>query len=102
MFVLITGFLHGSPQLKTAPNGKPYVEARIAEVAGPDVATITVRSFKDVSCSILRGLADGDAVSVTGSAKLGTCQRGGVSLPTVDVIANKVTSLAIPAVYRGA
>jgi hypothetical protein len=102
MFMLVSGYISGSPELKTAANGKTYVEARLVEIGGhPDVDAITVRAFKDVACSILRGLADGDAVSVTGSAKLGTRQRCGVSLPTVEVVANKVASLAIPGVYRG-
>lgn len=99
MFMLVTGYIQGQPELRTAANGKPYVEAKLAEVVGPEV-TITVRAFKDVACSILRGLADGDAISVTDAAKLGTRQRGGVSIPTVELVANKVASLAIPAVYR--
>lgn len=66
--VLVTGRLHGVPEVRTGKSGKPFTTAKLIADAGEE---------SGVWCSViafaaqgerLAGLKDGDAVSVAGRA----------------------------------
>lgn len=93
--VLISGKLLRDPTTKTGPSGKSYTTAlvRVPMGKGEDshVVVASVIAFQDQGEKLGR-LRAGDAVSVSGSAKLNVWQKDGETRPGLDVTATGILS----------
>ena len=96
--VLITGKLAKDPRTGTGKNGSPWTSASVRVPMQPDAEGAadsifcSVIAFNDEAAKLAR-LSSGDAVSVSGTARLSTWTgKDGVTKPTMDVQATGILS----------
>jgi single-stranded DNA-binding protein len=91
--VLISGKLIRDPQTRQGKSGQSFTTAlvRVAVDKGEDSIVASVIAFRDQAEKLGR-LRAGDAVSVSGSAKLSTWQKDGNNRTGLDVTATGILS----------
>lgn len=89
---LVSGKLIGLPEQRTAKTGRAYVQARMRVAAGADeVHFVRVTAFSESACRALLALADGDALAVAGTLKLGAwIDHDGNARPNLDLVVAQV------------
>jgi len=89
--VLATGTLVGDPKQRTGATGKPYVTAQArVPCDGEDSLLLSIIAFRDSARDALLALAQGDAVAVTGRAKLTAWRKNGEERHGLSVVAEQV------------
>jgi single-strand DNA-binding protein len=89
--VLIAGKLFRDPKPGRTKTDKPMCSALVRVPMGEDSVIASVIAFEDVAERLAR-LRAGDAVSITGSARLNVWQRDGETRPGLDVTASAILS----------
>jgi single-stranded DNA-binding protein len=91
---LIAGRLMGDASRRTDKMGRGYTVARVlARNKTDEEFIVNVIAFDDAACAALLALADGDALSLTGSLtpKVWTDKQG-ITRPSLDLVATQVLS----------
>ena len=93
--ILTTGKLVGQPEQRTAKSGKTYATAKLRVAAGAEeVLFVRLTAFSDTACTALLALADGDALAVAGTLKIGVwTPQGGEPRPNLDLVVAQVLSV---------
>lgn len=89
---LIAGRLMGDASRRTDKMGRGYTVARVlARNKTDEEFIVNVIAFDDAVCAALLALADGDALSLTGSItpKVWTDKQG-IARPSLDLVATQV------------
>lgn len=89
---LIAGRLMGDASRRTDKLGRPYAVARVlARNKMDEEFIVNVIAFDDTACAALLALADGDAISLSGSLtpKVWTDKQG-MTRPSLDMVAAQV------------
>lgn len=89
---LIAGRLMGGASRRTDKMGRGYTVARVlARNKTDEEFIVNVIAFDDAVCAALLALADGDALSLTGSItpKVWTDKQG-IARPSLDLVATQV------------
>ena len=94
---LITGKLQGQPEQRTSKAGKTFVSAKLRVSNGEDSLFAKVVAFSAEPCRILLALGAGEAIAISGTAKVSAWIDGtGNPKPNLDVVADVVlTSYAL-------
>ncbi len=88
---LIGGKLYGVATQKTGKSGKPFVTAKVRVPTGDDTVFANVITFDSKTCDALVALSDGEAVSLSGSIKVGAwVDKEGQPRPSIDMVASQV------------
>ena len=89
--VLISGRLRGTPILRSASNGSPYLLFRVAAVdkTGESLLCGCI-AFSDTVIRAVQALGEGDSIAVTGEACISTWDSGGTLCHGLDVTAHGV------------
>lgn len=88
---LISGKLMGTPSQRTSRNGNTFTVAKVRVPTGEDSLLCNVICFAESAQAALLALADGDAVALAGSLKVGTWQtKDGTHRPSLDMTAAQV------------
>lgn len=91
---LISGKLMGTPSQRTGRNGNPFTVANVRVPTGDGAVFCHVIAFSDSARLALLALADGDAVALAGSLKVGTWQaKDGTHHPSLDMTASQVLTV---------
>src|SRR5260370_39665332 len=89
--VLLTGTLVAHPKQRQASNGNAFATAMVrAPVEDADALFVSVITFSESAVAALMALTKGDAIAVTGRAKLKTWDRDGEQKHGMDVGAEQV------------
>jgi single-stranded DNA-binding protein len=89
---LIAGRLMGDASRRTDKMGRPYAVARVlARNKADEEFIVNVIAFDDAACAALLALADGEALSLSGSLtpKVWTDKQG-MARPSLDMVAAQV------------
>lgn len=93
MALLATGTLVSDPQRRQASNGNAYATALLRVPTEEDSVLVSVIAFSQEACESLSKLRKGDALSVSGRAKLTAWTgRDGETRHGLSVVADKVLS----------
>ena len=89
---LVAGRLMGDASRRVDKAGRTYMVARVlARNKADEEFIVNVIAFDDAACAALLALADGDALSLTGSLtpKVWTDKQG-ITRPSLDLVATQV------------
>ena len=90
--VLIAGRLRGTPTLRSASNGSPYLLFRLAAIdkAGESLLCGCI-AFSETAIRTVQALGEGDSIAVTGEASISTWHGSdGAERHGLDVTAHAV------------
>lgn len=90
--VLLTGKLFRDPKPGRTKTDKPMCSALVRVAMGEESIMASVLCFEDAAERLGR-LKVGDAVSVAGTAKIGTWERDGEVRPSLDVVATAILTV---------
>ncbi|QXP94367.1 single-stranded DNA-binding protein [Methylococcus capsulatus] len=91
--VLLSGELHRDPVQRTSASGKTFVTANVRSQSDGEIIWCSVITFSEDAQAELMRLRAGDALSVSGKAKLGVYQKGDEYRASLDVVASSVIAL---------
>ncbi|MBP8296777.1 MAG: single-stranded DNA-binding protein [Burkholderiales bacterium] len=101
--ILALGTLTAAPMDRTSNSGKPFATATLRTATDEGAVIVSVVAFSDSARGALLALGAGDAVTVTGRAKLTQwAGRDGETRSGLSVVADAVLSAYVAAKRRDA
>lgn len=92
--VLLTGALVRDPQERQSSAAKTYATAAMrVPVEGDEAMVVSLIAFSEAATSALLALAKGDALAVSGRAKLTTWDRNSEQRYGMSVVAERVMTV---------
>lgn len=92
--VLISGSLVKDPQERQSSSNRTYATAAMrAPVDGDEAIIVNLIAFSEAATSALLALAKGDALAVSGRAKLSVWEKDGQQRHGLSVVAERVMTL---------
>jgi single-stranded DNA-binding protein len=92
--ILASGSLIADPKQRTGSSGKPFATAQARIPSDGEAASVllSIIVFRETAMQALLALDQGDAIAVTGRAKLTTWQVNGGERHGLSVVAEQVLS----------